>query len=47
MEQVTTRERVLSLKKRIENGEELSKSVLELEDILSADCAELDKANAS
>lgn len=47
MEMGNTRERVLSLKKRIESGEELPKSVLELEGILSADCAELDKAKVA
>ena len=41
------RERVLSLRQRIENGEEIQVSISELKDILSADCAELDKASAA
>ncbi len=44
---VNARERVLSLRQRIQNGEKPSASISELKDILSADCAELDKAQVA
>ena len=44
---MTNRERVFALKQKIQNSDDLSSEAAELEDILSAECAELDKAKVA
>lgn len=47
MKMNSTRERVNALRQRVQDGEDLGSSIDELKGILSADCAELDKAQVA